>query len=159
MIHDEGEKLSLKFMIVTVSDTRTEETDISGKIMSEFISSSGREAHRSIIRNDPSMIEKLLSREHGHYDVFIFIGGTGLGKHDITSRTIRKLGEREISGFGEQFRRAGLEDNKYSILSDASMFLYNGKMVFSLPGSEDAQRTAFQIINSIVDHAYHEINR
>jgi molybdenum cofactor biosynthesis protein B len=159
MMHDEGEKLTLKFMIVTVSDSRTEETDVSGKIMSEFISSSGREAHRSIIRNDPSMIEKLLSREHSHYDVFVFIGGTGLGKNDLTSGTLRKLSEREIPGFGEQFRRAGMEDNRYSILSDASMFLYRGKMVFSLPGSENAQKTAFEIINSIVDHAYHEINR
>ncbi|MEM0156275.1 MAG: MogA/MoaB family molybdenum cofactor biosynthesis protein [Thermoplasmataceae archaeon] len=157
MHHRTDDKYDLNFLVVTVSDTRTERNDESGNIMSKLMSDSNRRFSRIIVSNDPEKISNLV--EQSDANVIIFIGGTGLGMRDLTSATLRRIMEREIRGFGETFRSRSSLQEIHAILSDASMFAGKGKIVFSLPGSEDAQKVGFDLINDIVDHAYHEAMR
>ena len=157
MRHSTDDRYNLRFLVITVSDTRTESTDESGDRMLEYLHSSGRTATRCLIPNSEKIIAGVLDENSSNVDVFIFIGGTGLGRKDLTSRTLRKISEKEVTGFGETFRARSSGEEIHAILSDASMFVLQGKIIFSLPGSLDAQKTAFGIINGIVDHAYHEI--
>ncbi|QRF75893.1 Molybdopterin adenylyltransferase [Thermoplasmatales archaeon] len=159
MHHPTDNKYNLRFLVITVSDKRTEETDESGKIMRNLIKDAGRIVSGYIIPNSSERIIRVVEEEINTADVFIFIGGTGLGKKDYTSRTLRKISEKEVPGFGEIFRSRSASGEIHSVLSDSSMFVIRGKIVFSIPGSGDAQRIAFDIINDIVDHAYHEIMR
>ncbi|OWP56863.1 MAG: hypothetical protein B2I17_03645 [Thermoplasmatales archaeon B_DKE] len=159
MHHPTDNKYNLRFLVITVSDTRTEETDESGKIMRNLIKKAGRIVSGYIIPNSDERIIRVVEEEINTTDVFIFIGGTGLGKKDFTSRMLRKISEKEVPGFGEIFRSRSASGEIHSVLSDSSMFVIHGKIAFSIPGSGDAQRIAFDIINDIVDHAYHEIIR
>ena len=157
MRHPTDDRYNLRFLVTTVSDTRTEATDESGDRMMEYLHSSGRAATRCIVSNSEKLIAGVLEENSSNVDVFIFIGGTGLGRKDLTSRMLRKISEKEVVGFGETFRARSSGEEIHAILSDASMFVLQGKIIFSLPGSLDAQKIAFGIINDIVDHAYHEI--
>lgn len=157
MNHLTEERLDLKFRVVTVSDSRTEKTDESGDMMCKLLQDSGRKLSRTLVPNEPGGITGEISSKA--VEVFIFIGGTGLGTRDITSRTLRGLSDREIFGFGEIFRARSVTGEAHAILSDASMFVIGRKLIFSLPGSVGAQKTGFELIDKIVDHAYHELNR
>jgi molybdenum cofactor biosynthesis protein B len=157
MHHRTDDKLDLNFLVVTVSDSRTRESDESGNIIGKLLSDSGRRFSRMIIPNDPEKIRNLVKGSDA--EVIVFIGGTGLGRRDLTSKTLRETLEREVRGFGETFRSRSSLQEIHAILSDASMFASRDKIVFSLPGSEDAQRVAFDLISGIVDHAYHEMMR
>jgi molybdenum cofactor biosynthesis protein B len=157
MHHSTDDRYNLRFLVTTVSDTRTESTDVSGVRMLEFLHSSGRIATRCLVPNIEKDIVGVLEENSSKADVFIFIGGTGLSRKDLTSRTLRKISDKEVTGFGEAFRSRSSVEEIHAILSDASMFVLQGKIIFSLPGSLDAQKTAFGIINEIIDHAYHEI--
>ncbi|MHB1709166.1 MAG: molybdopterin-binding protein [Thermoplasmataceae archaeon] len=157
MRHSTDERYDLQFLVITVSDTRTESTDESGDRMLEYLHSSGRIANRGLVPNIEKHIAGVLEENSSKANVFIFIGGTGLSRKDLTSRTLRKITEKEVTGFGETFRARSSGEEIHAILSDASMFVLHDKIIFSVPGSLDAQKTAFGIINEIVDHAYHEI--
>ena len=159
MPHSTGDRYNLRFLVITVSDARSEATDESGKRMLGYLLSSGRIAARSLIPNSEKRIIEIVEENAGSTDIFVFIGGTGVGKRDLTSRTLRKISQKEVPGFGETFRFRSSQEKIHSILSDASMFVYNDKILFSIPGSSDAQELAFSLINDLVDHAYHEIIR
>ena len=153
-IHHEEHEYRLQYRIITVSSTRTKETDSSGDAMESFI---GVNCSRSLVKDDELQI---LSEFFGYYnstDVFIYIGGTGVSRLDRTSLAIRKIAEKEMPGFGQLFREKS--GGIFPYLSDASLFIYRKKIIFTLPGSEDAQGIAYSIISEIVPHLFHEITK
>ncbi len=153
-MHHSDVKYDLRYLIITVSSSRNKDNDVSGKIMADLIK---QNCSRSMVRDDEVQILNELFYNYNKYDVFIYIGGTGASKFDQTSLSIRKICEKEIPGFGEVFRsRSG---GIFPYLSDASLFIYKGKIIFTLPGSEQAQNIAFGIIKEIVGHLYHEVNK
>ena len=153
-IHHEDKKYSLRYRIVTVSTSRTMENDRSGTIMEELLENT---ASRGLVKDDEVMILSDLFINYGSTDVFIYIGGTGISRLDQTSMAIRKIADREVRGFGELFREKS--GGVFPYISDASLFIYKKKIIFTVPGSEDAQKIAFEIINGTVNHLYHEINK
>ncbi|MCX8103202.1 MAG: molybdenum cofactor biosynthesis protein MoaB [Candidatus Bipolaricaulota bacterium] len=153
---------SITCWIITVSDTRTESTDTSGKLIREQLESAGhRVTLYRIIKNDPAqiteMVEQLKSDRDAH--VAIFHGGTGISRKDQTARTLKKLYDEELDGFGELFRVLSYHEiGPYALLSRASAGIIGKKLVFSLPGSEHAVRLALEkLILPVLGHAVEQL--
>ncbi len=153
-IHHEEHEYNLRYRIITVSSTRTLNTDISGDKMESYI---GNNCSRSLVRDDEKEILSEFFLNYGDSDVFIYIGGTGVSRLDRTSLALRKIADKEMPGFGELFRQKS--GGVFPYLSDSSLFIYREKIIFTLPGSADAQEVAYSIIKEIVPHLYHEITK
>ncbi len=152
-MHHLEKHYGLRYKIITVSSSRNLENDLSGKLMAELIKNSDR----TVVKDDEVQILNELFKDYYNYNVFIYIGGTGISRLDQTSTAVRKIAEREIKGFGELFRNKS--GGTFPYISDASLFIYKNKIIFTLPGSENAQEIAYNIINEIIDHLYYEINK
>jgi molybdenum cofactor biosynthesis protein B len=140
------EKVSVA--IVTVSDTRTLETDTGGALVAELLEQAGQPvAHRRIVKDDPDAIAAALEEaiaDEGCRAV-IFTGGTGVAPRDVTPDTIEPRLERVVPGFGELFRMLSYEDiGSAALLSRAVAGLRAGKVVFVIPGSRGAVRLAME---------------
>lgn len=153
-MHSDDIEYNLRYRIITVSSSRTIENDISGNKMAELI---GKNYERSIVKDDEVEILGELFCNYNKFDVFIYIGGTGASRLDQTSIALRKIADKEFSGFGELFRAKS--GGYFPYISDASMFTYKKKIIFSIPGSENAQPVAYEIISRIVNHTYHELTK
>lgn len=134
--------------IVTVSDTRTLETDTGGALVAELLEQAGQPvAGRRIVKDDPAAIATVLDEaiaDDGCRAV-IFTGGTGVAPRDVTPDTIEPRLERVVPGFGELFRMLSYEDiGSAAILSRAVAGLRSGKVVFVIPGSRGAVRLAME---------------
>lgn len=155
--HFGEEKMDLKILLITVSSTRSFKDDSTGDLASVLVKGIGLEADRRIVRDDEGEIRSVLLENLSGYDCFVFMGGTGLSRYDVTVQTLRKIADREVPGFGELFRsRSG---NVFAYLSGATMFTHSNRIIFCLPGSPNAQETGFSIIRELIFHAYHEVNR
>ncbi len=91
------------------------------------------------------------------HDVFIFVGGTGPSRRDVTVQTLRKMADKEMDGFGELFRR---ESNEiFAYLSNATLLISGRRQIYCIPGSPDATNIAFSIISRIMGHVHHELHK
>ncbi|MCR9097636.1 MAG: molybdenum cofactor biosynthesis protein MoaB [bacterium] len=134
--------------IVTVSDTRTLDTDTGGALVETLLGEAGQPvAGRQIVKDEPDAIaaalEAALADEACR--AVIFTGGTGVAPRDVTPDTIEPHLERIVPGFGELFRMLSYEDiGSAAILSRALAGLKGGKVVFVIPGSRGAVRLAME---------------
>jgi molybdenum cofactor biosynthesis protein B len=130
-----------------VSDSRTEETDTSGKALVEGLESAGHHlADKSILPDDKYVIRAKVAKwiAYEEYDVVLVTGGTGVTGRDVTPEAVSVLFDKEIPGFGELFRMLSYEEIRTStIQSRAIGGVSNGTLVFCLPGSTGACRTAW----------------
>ena len=141
---------SIRCGIITCSDTRTPETDKSGQLLRELLT---KEGHRidayHVVKDEPASVQKLvqnLSKEHG-LGAIIINGGTGISQRDSTFEAIDGLLEKRLVGFGEIFRYLSYKDiGSSAILSRATAGLYQGKVIFSIPGSSGAVRLAMEAL-------------
>lgn len=135
-------------VVITVSDTRTPETDTGGALLAEALAAAGHEvAGRQIVRDEPAEIEAAVRAALGRDDVraIVVTGGTGVAPRDVTPDTVAPLLEREIPGFGELFRALSYQDiGSAAILSRALAGMAAGRVVFVLPGSRGALRLALE---------------
>ena len=133
--------------VATISDSRTEETDTAGKGLVERLQEAGhRLVEKAIVPDDRYRVRELLSRwiVDPEVQAVITTGGTGLTGRDGTPEAVRPLLDKEIEGFGEAFRWLSFQEIKTStIQSRALAGLANGTVVFCLPGSPGACRTAW----------------
>ncbi|GMW06575.1 MAG: hypothetical protein AMXMBFR8_13720 [Nevskiales bacterium] len=136
--------------MLTVSDTRTEETDTSGQLLAERIRASGhRLAARALERDDRYRIRAIVSAWIADPEVqaVIISGGTGLTGRDGTPEAVLPLLDKEVSGFGELFRAYSLEEIGTSTLQSRCLGgVANGTFVFCLPGSTGACATGWDRI-------------
>lgn len=136
--------------MLTVSDTRTEETDTSGQLLAERIRASGhRLAARALERDDRYRIRAIVSAWIADPEVqaVIISGGTGLTGRDGTPEAVLPLLDKEVSGFGELFRAYSLEEIGTSTLQSRCLgSVANGTFVFCLPGSTGACATGWDRI-------------
>jgi len=136
--------------VLTVSDTRTEETDTSGQLLAERIRASGhRLAARALERDDRYRIRAIVSAWIADPEVqaVIISGGTGLTGRDGTPEAVLPLLDKEVSGFGELFRAYSLEEIGTSTLQSRCLGgVANGTFVFCLPGSTGACATGWDRI-------------
>ena len=136
--------------ILTVSDTRTEETDTSGRLAVERLERAGHAiAWKEIVPDDLDGVRAAMRRaiDDPHVDVLITTGGTGLTDRDITPDALEPLVTKSIAGFGELFRMLSYEEiGTSTIQSRVTAGLCSGTFVFVLPGSTGAVRTAMDRI-------------
>ena len=149
--------IALNVAVLTVSDSRTEETDKSGKLLAARLEEAGHAvAERQIVRDDIYAIRAVVSRwiADDSVDAVIATGGTGLTGRDGTPEAVQPLLDKTIDGFGEIFRALSYEEIGTSALqSRAVAGVANRTFVFVLPGSSGACRTAFdRIIRQQLDH-------
>ena len=140
----------LNIAIIIVSNTRTHETDKSGKKLSEMISNEGHLiVTKEIVKDDIYAIRKVASDFilNKEIDAIILSGGTGITGSDGTPEEIEPLLDKIIDGFGELFRLKSFEKIKTSSLQSRALAgVANKTFIFVLPGSIDACRTAWSEI-------------
>lgn len=154
---EKREFIPLRIAVLTVSDSRTEQTDTSGALLAERIQSAGHElAERRIVPDDIYQIRAVVSQwiADPQIQVIITTGGTGITGRDGTPEAVRPLFDKEIEGFGEMFRVLSYEQIKSSTLqSRAVAGVANGCFIFCLPGSKGACRDAWdRLIVEQLDH-------
>lgn len=161
--HPNAEFIPVNVAIMTVSDSRTEENDTSGRALVDRLTKAGHIlADKQIIKDDRYEIRAVVSAwiaEPG-VQAIITTGGTGLTGRDITPEAVVPLFDKEIEGFGEMFRWVSWQDIKTStIQSRAIAGLANGTAIFCLPGSTGACRTGWDdIIVHQLDHRHKPCN-
>ncbi|KRT53754.1 molybdenum cofactor biosynthesis protein B [endosymbiont of Ridgeia piscesae] len=147
----------LNIAVLTLSDSRTEETDKSGLILKERALEAGhRVVEKAIVPDDVYQMRAIVSRWIADDDVHIIIstGGTGITGRDSTPEALQPLFDKSIEGFGELFRTISLEEiGASAIQSRAISGLANGTLIFCLPGSTGACRTGWdKILKEQLDH-------
>jgi molybdopterin adenylyltransferase len=142
--------LPVNIAVLTVSDTRTEEDDKSGRTLEELITRDGhRVVARTIVRDDITAITAQLKRwiADPHVDAVISTGGTGVTGRDVTPEAFRQVYEKEIEGFGELFRMLSYQKvGTSTIQSRATGGVAGGTYLFALPGSPGACRDGWDDI-------------
>jgi len=130
--------------IITVSSTRTPETDSSGLAISEIVKAAGYSvSHYAIVPDRIEAIRSELLRAVKHANCIIFNGGTGLTHDDCTIEAIAPLLEKVIDGFGEIFRMESFKEiGTSAILSRAVAGIYQQRAIFCIPGSPAAAKLA-----------------
>ena len=150
------ETISLNIAILTVSDTRTEKTDTSGKLLASKLKESGHIlSDKKIVIDDIYLIRAALSQWIADTDtqVVIITGGTGFTTRDSTPEAVNPLLDKQVDGFGELFRQISFDQiGTSTIQSRAFAGMANKTLIFCVPGSTNACRTAWDdIINSQID--------
>jgi molybdenum cofactor biosynthesis protein B len=155
---------NVKVAIVTVSDTRTEKDDLSGKAISEILTVAGHAVVRKdIVKDDLEQIRAALRGliEDANVQAVILNGGTGVSVRDVTLEAVHDFQEKHLPGFGELFRMLSYDEiGSAAMMSRAVAFVTEGKIVFCLPGSEKAVRLATtRLIAPELGHLVWEANR
>ena len=131
--------MQVNIALLTVTDSRTFDTDKSGAILVKKINEQKHKLiERKLVKDEKELIKKVLSEwiKKDNIDVIITTGGTGLTGRDITPEVIKDLADKEIPGFGELFRELSYKTVGTSAMqSRACAVLANGKYIFALPGS------------------------
>jgi molybdenum cofactor biosynthesis protein B len=153
----ERDFVPLNIAILTVSDTRTEDTNVSGKTLVDRLSSAGHHlADRRIVPDNIYRIRAVVSEwiASDMVQVVITTGGTGVTGRDGTPEAVSVLFDKTLDGFGEVFRAISYQEIKTStIQSRAIAGVANGTYIFCLPGSSGACRTAWdQLIRDQLDY-------
>ena len=142
--------MNVNIALLTVTDTRTLDTDKSGAILVEKIKKANHNLiDRKICKDSKEDIIKILNQwiEKKEIDVVITTGGTGLTGRDITQEALNEIADKHIPGFGEVFRAISLETvGTSSIQSRACAVLAKGKYIFALPGSSGGVTDAWDTI-------------
>jgi molybdopterin adenylyltransferase len=146
--HPDSLLMTVTCAVVTVSDTRSPQTDKSGQLIQELLLAANHAiAVYKIIKDEPAQIQghiQLLG-ENAKLDVVIFNGGTGIAPRDTTYDAIAKLLEKTLPGFGELFRFLSYQEiGSRAIASRAVAGVYQHKLIFSLPGSSNAVRLGME---------------
>jgi molybdopterin adenylyltransferase len=134
--------------VITVSDTRTEDTDTGGRAIVELLTAAGhRVAGRTIIKDDTEQVRDTIERQLANPDVQVIIttGGTGISSRDTTFEAVCGLLWKRLDGFGELFRMLSYQQiGAAAMMSRAVAGLIAGRIVVALPGSEAAVRLALE---------------
>jgi molybdenum cofactor biosynthesis protein B len=139
---------SVRCFVITVSDTRTDATDTSGRAIAELLAAAGHEvAGRAIVTDNPELVRDAVTRQLATGDVqaIITTGGTGITSRDSTYEAVSAMLQKRLDGFGELFRMLSFEQiGPAAMMSRACAGLVSGCIVISLPGSEAAVRLAME---------------
>lgn len=155
---------SVGCVVVTVSDTRTTETDRSGQIMREKLELAGhRIVAYEIVRDEPARINRVLEQYTAleMCQAILFNGGTGIASRDTTFDVISQRLEKTLPGFGELFRMLSYEEiGAAAMLSRATAGVLNGRLIVSTPGSSNAVSLAMdKLIAGELAHLVFEVTK
>jgi molybdenum cofactor biosynthesis protein B len=146
--HREQAGKRAKVSVLTVSDTRTLETDTGGKLIADLCEQAGYEVvERTIVIDDLQSIRERTSSllSHDDCDAVLITGGTGLAARDQTVDAVESLYDNSIPGYGELFRMLSYQEiGPASMLSRASAGRVGKKLIFTMPGSVAGVRLAME---------------
>ncbi len=154
---------ALNVAVLTVSDTRTTDTDTSGAFLEEALRSAGHAVvDRQIVIDDIYQLRAVVSQwiADPGVEVVLTTGGTGFSGRDSTPEAVAPLFDKVIEGFGEVFRALSLDEiGSSTIQSRALAGLANGTVIFCMPGSTGACRTAWEgVIRDQLDSEHRPCN-
>ena len=162
--HKQNAPQRVSCAVLTISDSRTEQDDESGKLIRQKLSENGHQVMSyAILKNEAESIEQKireLLRQEG-LQVIITSGGTGASHRDITIETMLSILEKKLDGFGELFRLLSYEEiGTASIMSRAMAGVAGGKVILCFPGSLGAAKLAMdKIILPEIGHLVREATR
>lgn len=153
----------VKLAIITVSDSRTADTDTNGDYLREQIAANGHQAVAyELIKDEPDQVAEMLEKLAGsEAQLLLFNGGTGISPRDTTYDVLSEALEKTLPGFGELFRMLSYEQvGAAAMLSRATAGVYRGKVIISTPGSPAAVRLAWErLILPEIEHLAWEVAR
>ena len=139
---------SIGCMIITCSDTRIAETDSSGQLIQKLLKDQGHAVvGYHLVKDDPAQIQLWIARATTNEAVQALIvnGGTGISRRDSTFEAVDEMLEKRLPGFGEIFRLLTYQEmGSPAIMSRATAGIIKGRVLFSIPGSEQAVRLAME---------------
>jgi molybdenum cofactor biosynthesis protein B len=155
---------AVRCFVITVSDTRSQETDSGGRAILELLQAAGHSiAGRAIVKDDPDSVRGTIERQLANPDVQVIIttGGTGITTRDSTYEAISGLLEKRLDGFGELFRMISYaEIGSAAMMSRACAGTIGRTALFALPGSTHAVTLAMdKLIVPEIGHVVRELSR
>ena len=162
--HPDTARLTVNCAVITVSDTRSPETDRSGCLIKQLLLDAGHTVGAyTIVKDEPAQIQAQMQvlGKHSNLNAVIFNGGTGIAPRDTTYDAIESLLEKTLPGFGELFRWLSYQEiGSRAIASRAIAGVYQSKLVFSLPGSTNAVELAMrQLILPELTHLVSQLRK
>lgn len=163
MGHAVNEFEAARIAVLTVSDTRTEENDTSGRYLAEQLQETGHIlADKKIVIDDVYQLRAVVSQWVADESVqaILITGGTGFTSRDSTPEALTPLFDKQVEGFGELFRAVSYEEiGTSTIQSRAIAGFANNTVIFAMPGSTGACRTAWtKIIKEQLDASHRPCN-
>lgn len=165
MEHKAAAPSTVRVQIITVSDTRTLETDKSGMLISEMLNKNNHNViERVVIKDDQAIIKSTVKNgvDNKEIDAILLNGGTGISRRDVTYEVIESMLEKELTGFGELFRMLSFTEDIGSpaMLSRAIGGVLGDTAIFALPGSSGAVKLGMsRLILPELPHVVREINK
>lgn len=154
---------SVRCFVLTVSDTRTADTDTGGAAIAQLLKAAGHEiAGTAIVKDDPALVRATIEQQlAGAAQAIITTGGTGISSRDSTYEAVAGLLQKRLDGFGELFRMLSYEQiGAAAMMSRACAGLAAGRIVIALPGSEAAVRLAMErLVIPELGHMVQQANR
>ena len=155
---------SLGFAVITLSDSRTDATDISGAFIKNLLQVAGHTVpFYRVLPDDRVKIKEAMQDclSDPHLAVIITNGGTGISARDTTFDVVASLLEKQLDGFGELFRMLSYQEiGPAAMMSRAVAGVAKGKVIFALPGSTNAVRLAMEkLILPQAGHIYWELHK
>jgi molybdenum cofactor biosynthesis protein B len=154
----------VRCFVLTISDSRTEETDTGGRTIRDLLAAAGHEvAGHAIVADDPDRVRGTVLEQLRRSDVQVVVttGGTGITSRDRTYEAIQTLLDKRLDGFGELFRMLSFQEiGAAAMLSRASAGVARGRIVVSLPGSVAAVRLGMEkLVLPELGHLVREVSR
>jgi molybdenum cofactor biosynthesis protein B len=162
--HRQAAETSLRVAVLTVSDTRTLDTDKGGALVIELLAGAGHEvADREIVPDEPMLVQAMLEQwvADDAIDAVLITGGTGISARDNTFETVALMLTRLLPGYGELFRMLSYQEiGAAAMLSRAVGGLCDQTIVLTMPGSTAAVRLAMEkLIVPELGHLVHEARK
>lgn len=162
--HREASPEQVRVAVLTISDTRTPETDTGGNVIVDLMKKAGHEIpRREIVKDDAPRIEVILQEllSDANVDAVITTGGTGISARDTTYEVVSRVIDKKLDGFGEVFRMLSYDEiGAAAILSRAIAGAAGSKFVACLPGSTNAVRLATEkLLVPEISHVVFELRK
>lgn len=152
-------RVNIKAAIVTVSDTRRWNDDLSGKRLAELLLTTAEIVEQMIVTDDLEHLRNTLHKltEREDINLIVTTGGTGFGPRDNTPEATRAVIEREAPGLAEAMRRETAERTPTAMLSRGVCGIRGNTLIINLPGSPKGVEECFDVISPVLHHAVDQI--
>ncbi len=148
----------LRAAVLSISDTRHDDDDVSGKLLADLVNAAGFSAERTIVSDEKdSIIAELESLSASDLHLLLTTGGTGFSPRDNTPEATLAVIEKEAPGLAEAMRRETFSKTPMAMLSRGVCGVRGQTLIINLPGSPKAVEECFEVIRPILRHAIDQV--